>query len=113
MKPFDVFMWQAPDWHDPHPAVIVSNAQRAANKDRVEVLLCTSQRVNRQPGPGEVLLDAADGLDWETLCKCDLIYAAARTELKVQKGRVTEARQRQIIRTVIASHRWAEILAGV
>src|SRR5438034_8350992 len=105
-------MWQAPDWNVAHPAVIVSHRQRAANKDRVEVLLCTSQRVNRSPGPTEVLLDSADGHDWETLCKCDLIYAAERSELKRQKGRVTEARQKQLVRTLIAAHGWAEVLAS-
>jgi mRNA-degrading endonuclease toxin of MazEF toxin-antitoxin module len=111
MKPFDVFMWRAPGWNAPHPAVIVSHPQRAANKDFVEVILCTTQRVNRAPERSEVLLDTEDGLDWETLCKCDLIYAVPRADLKRQKGRVTEQRQKQIVRTILAAHGWSEILA--
>jgi hypothetical protein len=65
MKPFDVFMWQPPGWNAPHPAVIVSHPLRTANKDFVEVVLCTTQRASRAPEHSEVLLDTEDGLDWE------------------------------------------------
>jgi mRNA-degrading endonuclease toxin of MazEF toxin-antitoxin module len=110
VKPFDIVSWQAPGWNEPHPAVIVSHPKRAANKDRVEVLACTSQRATRPPEETEVILDEADGLDWQTLCKCDLIYAPHRSELKAVRGRVTEARQEAIVRTMIAAHDWAAVL---
>ena len=57
--------------------------------------------------PGEVVLDSADGLDWPTLCKCDLIYSLEKTELTQKRGEVSHARRNQIIRTIIAAHAWA------
>ena len=74
MKAWDIFSWQAPGWPEPHPAVIVSHPDRVAHKPDVTVLICASRRTTRQPEPNEVILDANDGLDWPTLCKCDLLY---------------------------------------
>ena len=37
------------------------------------------------------------------LCKCDLIYAAVRSDLTQRKGHVTEARQALLVRTMIAA----------
>jgi mRNA-degrading endonuclease toxin of MazEF toxin-antitoxin module len=112
MKPFDIFMWQAAGWPEPHPAVVVSHADRAARKDPVEVLLCATKRATRKAEPHEVVLDQADGLDWETLCKCDVIYAVPRPDLerKPAKGRVTPERQAQLVRTILAAHGWGAIL---
>ena len=70
------------------------------------MLDCSSQRARRAPLEHEVLLDQADGLDWETLCKCDCIYAVPRAELKALKGTVAVERRRQIVRAVIQSHGW-------
>lgn len=90
----------------PHPVVIISHPGRAARKDFVEVLDCSSQRASRPPLEHEVLLDQADGFDWETFCKCDCIYAVPREELKARKGTVTPERRRQIVRAIIQSHGW-------
>ncbi len=110
MRPFDIFCWQPPGWPDPHPCVIVSHPDRAGRKDPVEVLVCSTKRANRKPEAHEVMLDQADGLDWPTLCKCDLIYAVPRSDLKSPKGQVSEARQGQLVRTMIAAHAWADVL---
>lgn len=109
MRQFDIFYWQPPGWKEPHPCVVVSHPDRAARKDPVEVIACSTQRANRQPEAHEVLLDQADGLDWETICKCEPIYAAPRPDLKIQKGRVTDARRAPIVRTMIAAHGWANV----
>ena len=90
----------------PHPVVIVSHPARAARKEFVEVLDCSSQRASRPPAENEVLLDQADGLDWPTFCKCDCIFAVPRAELKQNKGAVTAERRRQIVRAIIQSHGW-------
>ena len=74
------------------------------------MLACTSKRAGRQPEPHEVLLDEADGMDWPTLCRCDLIYAAGRDELKNFKGRVSEARRAHLLRTLIAAHGWTAVI---
>lgn len=89
-----------------HPVVIVSHPARAARKDFVEVLNCSSQRANRPPAEHEVVLDAADGLDWPTFCKCDCIFAVPREELKERRGEVNPERRRQIVRAIIQSHLW-------
>ena len=110
MKPFEIYHWHPPHWDKPHPAVIVSSSKRAEGQDLIEVVICTSQRANRSPRPEEILLDAADGLDWPTLCKCDLIYAVPREDLKGRRGIVSHARQLQLVRTMIAAHGWAAVL---
>ncbi|MDD5141431.1 MAG: type II toxin-antitoxin system PemK/MazF family toxin [Verrucomicrobiales bacterium] len=112
MKAFEVFSWQPAGWNEPHPCVIVSHPDRAARKDPVEVVMCSTQRATRKPDPHEIILDSADGLDWATLCKCDVIYAAPRAELKNRRGIISENRRVQIVRTIIAAHGWGKILAS-
>jgi mRNA-degrading endonuclease toxin of MazEF toxin-antitoxin module len=89
-----------------HPAVILSHPDRVTNKPLVEILVCSSQRANRPANPMEVLLDSADGLNWETICKCDLILSVDKSDLHQHRGQVTVERQRQIISTIIRSHNW-------
>ena len=89
-----------------HPVIVVSHPARAARKEIVEVLDCSSQRANRPPYDNEVVLDEADGLDWPSLCKCDCIYALPRGELKSFRGEVSLERRRQLVRAMIAAHGW-------
>jgi mRNA-degrading endonuclease toxin of MazEF toxin-antitoxin module len=110
MNPFDIYHWQPPGWPEPHPCVIVSHPDRAIRKNPVEVIMCSTQRATRKAAPHEVILDEADGLDWPTICKCDLIYAAPKDELKPRKGRVTDTRQAPLVRTIIAAHGWVAVL---
>jgi mRNA-degrading endonuclease toxin of MazEF toxin-antitoxin module len=70
-------------------------------KPRVCVILCSTQRAVRKPEVHEIILDEADGLDWETLCKCDAVYAAPKTELVKRRGSVTAERRRAIAERVI------------
>ena len=107
---FDICLWQPPGWPEPHPCVIVSHPDRAQRKDWVEVVLCSTKRAGRRPEAHEFVLDEADGLDWPTLCKCDLIYAVPREDLRSRKGRVCAARQGSLVRTMIAAHGWAAVL---
>ena len=92
-----------------HPAVIVSAQDRAAKKPLVEIILCSTQRASRAPNAGEVVLDLADGLNWETLCKCDLIYSVARDFLHTRRGLVSAERRREIVRTIVGCHGWNSI----
>jgi mRNA-degrading endonuclease toxin of MazEF toxin-antitoxin module len=106
LKAWDIFTYQPPGWPDPHPCVIVSHPDRVANKPEVSVLMCSSQRAQRQPKANEVILDTSDGLNWATLCKCDLIHTVFKATLKNQRGHVTPARRRQIIDTIIRCNDW-------
>ena len=107
MKQWDIFTWEFPE--GTHPAVIVSHTARIAAKPTVNVLLCSSQRAKRAAEINEVILDEADGLDWPTLCKCDLLYSVLKSELKQIRGSVTPARRRQIIARIIASFGWSAV----
>jgi mRNA-degrading endonuclease toxin of MazEF toxin-antitoxin module len=106
MKAWDIFNWQPPGWPEPHPAVIVSHPDRVANKPDVTVILCASRTAARKPEPNEVILDANDGLDWPTLCKCDLLYTLQKAQLGHRRGTVSAERRRQIIATINRANGW-------
>ena len=48
------------------------------------------------------VLDQADGLEWETLCKCDFLFGAERSRLRDRRGMVTIERRRAIGERIIA-----------
>ncbi|HZR19562.1 MAG TPA: type II toxin-antitoxin system PemK/MazF family toxin [Verrucomicrobiae bacterium] len=100
MKPWEIWSWNFPEAGE-HPAVLLGTEERIRLKPRVNVLLCSSQRASRQPEIHEVLLDEADGLNGETLCKCDVVYAVAKTELRSRRGTVKPERRRAIAERVI------------
>src|SRR6266446_2241994 len=81
-----------------HPVVIISNPDRAARAKLVNVFYSTTQRQSRPPGVDEVLLNSADGLDWETYCRCDHIFSVERDRLKTRPkpGKISVERRRQI-----------------
>lgn len=112
MKPFDVFNWQPKGWPEPHPCVIVSHPSRVTNKPEVNVLMCSTKRAARKPEAHEVVLDTADGMDWPTLCKCDLLHAVSKTDLKSRRGAVSGERRKQLVRASIAALGWGEVLAA-
>lgn len=99
-------IWTFDPGYGDHPAVVVSAQDRVARKPLVEILLCSSQRASRAPNAGEVMLDSSDGLNWETLCKCDLIYAVDKDLLHTRRGVVTTERRRDIVRVMVACHGW-------
>lgn len=107
MKTFDIFSWQPPGWDKPHPAVVVSHPDRADRKSPVEVIMGSSVRAGRKAESHEFILDTADGLDWPTLIKCDVIYAVPRELLKDRRGEVSADRRGPLLRTVLAAHGWA------
>ena len=106
MNAWEIWSYQPPGWPTAHPAVIVSHPVRVANKAEVTVVMCTSQPASRAPEPHEVLLDAADGLSWPTLCKCDLLYAVKKSALAHFRGVVTAERKKQIITTINRANGW-------
>ncbi|HNQ89663.1 MAG TPA: type II toxin-antitoxin system PemK/MazF family toxin [Verrucomicrobiota bacterium] len=106
MKAWEIWSCQPSGWITPHPAVIVSHPLRVAHKPEVDVVMCSTRRSQREACPHEVLLDEADGLDWPTLCKCDLLHTFAREDLKHRRGVVTPERRRQIIATILRAHDW-------
>lgn len=105
MKQWDIYTFDfIPE--GPHPVVILSSNARIQFKDRVNVLICSSQRTNRPPRITETLLDREDGLDWPTLCKCDLTYLVPKDKLYRHRGTVTPTRRRVILDTILRSFEW-------
>jgi hypothetical protein len=91
------------DIFGPHPVVLISCQARIDAKPEVMVLKCTTM----QPGTGraakenETLLDEADGMDWKTVCRCDLLFAVPKGALTNRRGSVTFERRREIARKII------------
>ena len=107
MEPWQIWTWSFE--FGEHPAVIVSNPERVQRKDELVVLSCSSHRARREPERFEVILDQSDGLDWPTLCRCDLLYTIARKELIQRRGLVAAARRRAIAERVIRSLAFADL----
>jgi mRNA-degrading endonuclease toxin of MazEF toxin-antitoxin module len=101
LKPWEVWQWDFP--HGSHPAVIVSPHGRCENSqiETVNVVGCSTQRARRQAELHEVLLDKEDGLDWETLCRCDVLFLTRKSELSRYRGTVTYERRRQLGQKII------------
>ena len=101
MKPWDIYHWQFP--HGTHPAVIISPLARCENPaiETVNVVGCSSKKAQRSAEVHELILDQEDGLDWPTLCRCDVLYLARKTELLHKLGSVTRERRRQIGKKII------------
>jgi hypothetical protein len=106
LRAWDIFSYQPPGWDEMHPCVIVSHPARVANKSQINILMCSTHRSQRPPITGEVLLDTADGLDWETLCRCDLLISTDKANLKNRRGSVTPERRRQIIASINRAMGW-------
>ena len=88
MKPWDIYTWEFPG-AEAHPAIVLGTQTRLANKPKVNVLFCSSKQATRRGEVTEVILDKADGLDWKTICKCDLIFAVPKEQLVRKRGSVT------------------------
>jgi hypothetical protein len=70
------------------------------------IAMCASQRATRNPEAHEVILDQNDGLDWPTLCKCDLLYMVKKAALSHYRAKVSDERRVQIIATINRSNGW-------
>jgi mRNA-degrading endonuclease toxin of MazEF toxin-antitoxin module len=91
------------DLYGPHPCVVVSCQARIDSKPQVVVLKCSSMKPGqeRQARENETMLDQADGLDWKTLCRCDLLFTLDKATLRHKRGEVTLERRRDIARKII------------
>ena len=101
MKQCDIWTCDFTD-AGPHPAVIVSHPDRVARAPLVNVLIGSSQRATRPAWENEVVLNGADGLDWDTLVKCDLMYLVEKERLYRLRGSVGTARRRAFVQRINA-----------
>jgi len=84
---FDVWRFVFPEEGE-HPVVLISHPDRCARGALINPLFSTSQRQNRQPHPYEVMLNGADGMDWDTFCDCSILYTFPSAKLFGRRGRV-------------------------
>ena len=103
MRQWDIFLFPFTE-ELPHPVVILSIDERVAARKHVNGLLCVSLR-GRSIASHEVLLDQADGLDWESAVRCDLIQLLERDRFLDRRGHVSPNRQIQINRKIIECFR--------
>ncbi len=101
MRQWDIYLYPF-QVEQPHPVVILSTDERCANPDlpSINVLYCTTVRSNRVKG-NEALLDEADGLDWKTAVRCDVIHLLPKTNFLERRGRISERRRAQITQKII------------
>jgi len=101
MSSWDIFDYDWP-WGR-HPAVIVSNHVRVQLKQQVVVLSCRTLRSGqgREPEANEAILNSEDGLNWATLCRCDLLWTVDKAALRRHRGNVCGERRRDIARKII------------
>ena len=86
MKAWDISAWEFPGADTP-PAVVLGTETRLASKPKVNILFCSSKRATREAEPLEVILDEADRLDWETPCKCNLLFGVPKEQLTRKRDR--------------------------
>jgi len=106
MMQWDIFLYPFED-AGPHPAVVLSPNERCQNPAilHINALLCTSVKINREPKPIETVLDEADGLDWKTAVRCNVIYLLPKADFLERRGSVNLARRRAIGRKLIECFR--------
>jgi hypothetical protein len=99
ISPWEIWTFDFPT-EGTHPCVIFSNEARLVHPsfDRVNVLLCRTLRgpLKRELRLVEVVLDSADGLDWETLCRVDALHFIPKAGLRERRGLVCKERRRLI-----------------
>ena len=101
MKQWDIFLFPHPSPDDPHPGVVVSNDAICQNPDwkMVNALVCQTVRpAGRLRKGNEVYLDRQDGLDHQTLVKCDFIFQFSKSEARSYRGSVCSQRIEEIRR---------------
>ena len=82
--------------------MLISNQRRLDSKQKVVVLKCQTLYSGDPPaGALETVLGEPDGLDRPTVCTCDLLFTAHKSELSQKRGVVAYERQRDISRKII------------
>ena len=101
MRQWEIYLFPFRE-ETPHPAVIISNEERCVNADLeyVNALICTSAKLNREAKKNEVILNAADGLDWKTAVRCDVMYLLPKNEFRERRGKVSPQRRLAIARKI-------------
>jgi mRNA-degrading endonuclease toxin of MazEF toxin-antitoxin module len=87
-----------PDDRDLHPAVVISAPEWCLDpaRSRLNVLACSKRLPAEGPKAHQVVLNGADGLDFQTVCGCEFLHVVTRESLTDKIGRVCPVRRREI-----------------
>ncbi|MFZ4766194.1 MAG: type II toxin-antitoxin system PemK/MazF family toxin [Roseimicrobium sp.] len=101
IRQWDIYLFPFPE-AGPHPAVIISPDERCGNGQytTVNALVCTSLRAGAAPKPTHVMLNSADGFDWKTCARCDVIHLIDKSQLGRRVGSVSIPRRRAIAKKI-------------
>ena len=105
MTQWEIWKFPYPSADRSHWFVILSSSAWCENENNpvVNGLLCTTLRPpGRALKTHEVRLDAADGLDWDTVVKCSHVHELPKVRATEHRGPVASARQRKIALTLRA-----------
>lgn len=92
---------------DAHPAVIVSNDEDCADERllRLNLLHGTKTAPGNPIRAHQVILNAAEGLDFRTAVDCGFFYTMAKDDIRESVGIVSSERRRALKRSIIAVYR--------
>jgi len=92
-----------PTDRDYHPGVIVSNEEHCADEriSRVNILHGTKTAPGSPARPHQVILNGADGLDFQTAIDCSYFYGVAKDDVMAAEGTVGAERRRALKRKII------------
>ncbi len=91
-----------PKDRDAHPAVVISCEEDCQDPEflRINVLYGTKRVPAAETEPWQVLLNSADGLEFQTAVDCGVFYLVPKTSCSPAIGGVSLERRRAIGRTV-------------
>lgn len=95
-----------PNDRDEHFAVILSPDEVVAGRAVLNVLSGSSKQPRDQIGPGEVILDEAEGLERPTIINCAFFPVIRKAQISRTVGFVGAERRRVLMRTIAASLRF-------
>lgn len=105
MKQWEIWKFPYPSADRSHWFVIISQSPWCENEQNLVVngLLCSTLRpAGRELKTHEVRLDAADGMDWDTVVKCSHVHELPKVRAVDRRGPVALTRQRKIAVTLRA-----------
>ncbi len=101
LRQWDILLVPYPTAENPHYLVLFSPDHLAGNADfrNLNGLVCSTIRPPDRPMRShEVFLDAADGFENKTACRCHLVIEFAREDILTTRSRVSAVRQLAIKR---------------
>ena len=103
MTQWEIWKFPYPSADRTHWFVVISPPTWCENEQTpvVNGLLCTTLRPpGRELKAHEVRLDAADGMDWDTVVKCSHVHELPKVRATECRGPVASARQKKIAATL-------------